>query len=383
VSAFLRLSLAELILDGKTRGNRSAHDIWNLNLDQIEPDSGRILQKVRVSPDKLGPSTYQFTAGTVLYSKLRPYLNKVVVADEDGVATTELVPIRCNPKKVLPSYLAYYLRSPEFLDFAKTVVAGAKMPRMVMGEFWQYEIPVPPLSEQQRIATILDKADALRAKRRETLAQLDRLAQSVFVEMFGDLFINSKGFSVARLGDVCDVRDGTHDSPSYVADGYPLLTSKNLRDGKVDLSEVNYISETDYIEINRRSKVDTGDILMPMIGTIGNPVLVSGEPNFAIKNVALIKFVNDSPTREFVLQFLQGDCFDRLVTNRNKGGTQKFLALGEIRGLPLPIPPKLDQLDFSRRIQAIASRKKIYETALIEADLLFKSIQHRAFQGVL
>lgn len=247
----------------------------------------------------------------------------------------------------------------------------------------QLELPLPPLPEQRRIAAILDKADALRTKRREALAQLDRLAQSIFVEMFGDLFINSKGFPVSRLGDACDVRDGTHDSPAYVAEGYPLVTSKNLRDGKIDLSDVNFISETDYNEINRRSKVDIGEILMPMIGTIGNPVLVEKEPSFAIKNMALIKFKPNSPRREFVLQFLRSDCFDRLVASKNKGGTQKFLALGEIRGLPLPVPPEASQIEFSKRIHAINRKWTRYEDALDATDGLFASLQHRAFRGEL
>ena len=95
---------------------------------------------------------------------------------------------------------------------------------------------------------------------------------------------------MAKLGDICDVRDGTHDSPSYVDTGYPLVTSKNIVDGKLDLSVVNYITRDDYNKINERSKVDDGDIIMTMIGTIGNPYLVNGFTDFAIKNVALIKF---------------------------------------------------------------------------------------------
>ncbi len=271
-------------------------------------------------------------------------------------------------------YLYYYLRQLQLPD------AG-------YDRHFKYlkrtEVVLLPLPEQRRIAAILDKADALRTKRREALAQLDRLAQSIFVEMFGDLFINSKGFPVSRLGDVCDVRDGTHDSPSYVAKGYPLVTSKNLRDGKIDLSGVNFITEADYDEINRRSKVDVGDILMPMIGTIGNPVLVEQEPNYAIKNMALIKFKPTSPNREFVLQFLRGDCFDRLVASKNKGGTQKFLALGEIRGLPLPVPLETSQKEFFQRMQAIKRNRKRYEEALDGTDNLFASLQHRAFQGEL
>ena len=114
-----------------------------------------------------------------------------------------------------------------------------------------------------------------------------------------------------KLNDVCDVRDGTHDSPMYVEDGYPLVTSKNIIDGKLDLSVVNYITEDDYNKINERSKVDIGDIIMPMIGTIGNPYLVEQYTDFAIKNVALIKFNTGKVSNKYIWYFKQeaNNCF--------------------------------------------------------------------------
>lgn len=139
-----------------------------------------------------------------------------------------------------------------------------------------------------------------------------------------------------KLSDVCDVRDGTHDSPKYVANGYPLVTSKNIIDGKLDLSVVNYLSKDDYDKINERSKVDSGDIIMPMIGTIGNPFLVDDFSDFAIKNVALIKFPKKDVINRFVLYFFKSSAFERYITKNNKGGTQKFLSLGDIRNVPIP-----------------------------------------------
>lgn len=291
--------------------------------------------------------------------------------------------IRPKSDKLESSFLYHVTQSIDFQTQLDRASNKSSQAGVYLGKLGEVLIPLPPLPEQRRIAAILDKADALRTKRQEALAQLDRLAQSIFVEMFGDLFTNSNGFPISRLGDCCDVRDGTHDSPSYVAEGYPLVTSKNVRDGKIDLSDVNFISEADYNEINRRSKVDIGDILMPMIGTIGNPVLVEEEPSFAIKNMALIKFKPNSPCRELVLQFLRSDCFDRLVASKNKGGTQKFLALGEIRGLPLPVPPAASQAEFSKRIHAINRKRTRYEDALDGTDGLFASLQNRAFRGEL
>ena len=96
-----------------------------------------------------------------------------------------------------------------------------------------------------------------------------------------------KNWVVKKLGEVYDVRDGTHDSPKYVKEGYALITSKNLKNDSLNYDNVNYITEQDYISINKRSKVDVGDVLFAMIGTIGNPIVIKDEPDFAIKNVAL------------------------------------------------------------------------------------------------
>lgn len=245
------------------------------------------------------------------------------------------------------------------------------------------DIPLPRLDDQRRIAAILDQADGVRGKRREALAQLDSLAQSIFIEMFGDMVSNSMDYPAMALGDLCDVRDGTHDSPKFVDQGYPLVTSKNLRNGEVSLEGVSFISEADYLSINRRSKVDQGDLLMPMIGTIGNPVIVRDAPHFAIKNVALIKFTKDSPSSRFIHQFLSGDCFDQLVTSRNKGGTQKFLALGEIRSIPVPVPPKSQQTRFEQSMNGVDVMRSTQRAALTLTDSLFASLQDRAFSGTL
>jgi type I restriction enzyme S subunit len=154
------------------------------------------------------------------------------------------------------------------------------------------------------------------------------------------------GFSGAweekKLGEVSDVRDGTHDSPKYHKNGYPFITSKNLRsDGTIDLDNVNLISAEDFKKVNKRSKVDQGDILFGMIGTIGNPVLVKG-CNFAIKNVALIK-EKETLKNNFLFQYLKSDYIANQFYHFNAGGTQKFLSLSIVRNLKIPLPQTTEQ----------------------------------------
>lgn len=160
------------------------------------------------------------------------------------------------------------------------------------------------------------------------------------------------GWQWCKAGDVIDVRDGTHDSPKYQESGIPLVTSKNLVHGVIDYSTCSFISEADHIAISKRSLVCDGDILYAMIGTIGNPVVVRKEFEFSIKNVALFKFINDDVFNRYVFHYLKSNLVDRQFRKKARGGTQKFVSLGNIRDLLIPLPP----LEEQKRIAAILDK---------------------------
>ena len=144
-----------------------------------------------------------------------------------------------------------------------------------------------------------------------------------------------------ELKEVKDVRDGTHASPNYFFSGYPLVTSKNLTDSGLNLNDVSLISESDYNEINKRSKVEIGDILLGLIGTIGKPVLIE-EAGFAIKNVGLIK-KDGQLQNQFLLQYLKTDLFNNYIQIEMAGNTQKFLGLETLRKTKVPVPSQKEQ----------------------------------------
>lgn len=144
-----------------------------------------------------------------------------------------------------------------------------------------------------------------------------------------------------KLLEVKDVRDGTHSSPKYIDNGYPLVTSKNLTDSGLSLNDVSLISESDYNEINKRSKVEVGDILLGMIGTIGKPVLVDSD-GFAIKNVGLIKN-GGQIQNQFLLQYLKTNLFNKYIQIEMAGNTQKFLGLETLRNTKVPVPSQDEQ----------------------------------------
>ena len=182
------------------------------------------------------------------------------------------------------------------------------------------------------------------------------------------------GWQWCKAGDVIDVRDGTHDSPKYQATGVPLVTSKNLVNGVIDFSTCTFISDADHAAISKRSAVCDGDILYAMIGTIGNPVIVKKDFEFSIKNVALFKFNKGEVYNRFIYHYLQSDLVDRQFSKNARGGTQKFVSLGNIRDLLIPLPP----LEEQKRIAAILDKadaiRRKRQQAIDLTDQLLRSV---------
>jgi type I restriction enzyme S subunit len=174
--------------------------------------------------------------------------------------------------------------------------------------------------------------------------------------------------------DVIDVRDGTHDTPAQVVEGIPLITSKNLKPKGIDFEDVSYISEADYLKIEKRSGVDEGDVLFAMIGTIGNPVIVQKDRKFSIKNVALFKLKGSPVLPAFFKRLLSSEIIQEQLDSALRGGNQKFVSLNVLRNLKIPLPPMTEQ----RRIAEILDRAEALRdkrgAALAELDSLTQSI---------
>lgn len=182
-----------------------------------------------------------------------------------------------------------------------------------------------------------------------------------------------KNWNWVKAKDVIDIRDGTHNSPQYQTDGIPLITSKNLANGKIDFSTCGYISQKDHEEISKRSSVDNGDILFAMIGTIGNPVIVSKEFEFSIKNVALFKFLNSHVHNRYFLHILNSNLVTRQFDKKSRGGTQKFISLGNIRELEIPLPPLPEQKRIAAILDAADALRTQRRQSIAELDLLLQS----------
>lgn len=162
------------------------------------------------------------------------------------------------------------------------------------------------------------------------------------------------GWVWASTDQICSsVRDGTHETPKYVTDGIPLITSKNLLSSGLDFRDVQFISHEDHVEISRRSAVASGDILFAMIGTIGNPVVVMTEREFSIKNVGLFKSNFAVYYSGYLRHWLGSPSFNAWIEPRKKGTSQKFAPLGLLRALPVPLPPLDEQCQIVEQVDQL------------------------------
>jgi type I restriction enzyme S subunit len=182
-----------------------------------------------------------------------------------------------------------------------------------------------------------------------------------------------KTWAWCRLQDAFDVRDGTHDTPKYQRSGFPLVTSKNLYTGRLDFSDVKLISEEDHRKISVRSKVDRGDVLFAMIGSIGNPVIVDTDISFSIKNVALVKQYSPGLMSErYLLQYLLVAAAD--MREKASGAVQSFVSLGSIRLCPFAVPPLSEQHRIVAKVDELMAFCDQIKTQLSTAHQLHEKL---------
>lgn len=355
--------------------------VWQLSLDQIESETGEIVGKRYAAASDAGTSTFCFDAGNVLYSKLRPYLNKVAIPDEPGIATTELIPLRPDPKTLNPRFLAYYLRSPGFVNQASHHVAGAKMPRVVMDWFWEHEAPIPSPKEQSRIVELLDEADRLRRIRREADAKVARILPSLFLKMFGDPATNPMGWNIATLRQVADTSSGG--TPNTKEDGFYGGGIPWVKSGELSQREV-YSTEETISEIgleNSSAKwVEPDSVLIAMYGaTVGQVSIlkVRATTNQAVCSIR----VKQGLRSKYLVELLR--LSKALLLSKRVGGAQPNISQQIIRDLEIMVPPDELQVEFADRAEHVERLLSHIEIAGRRVDQMFERLLRRAFDGQL
>ncbi|ELT4632819.1 restriction endonuclease subunit S [Acinetobacter baumannii] len=281
-------------------------------------------------------------------------------------------------------FLIQFSNTSKFRLHMQSIMVGSTQVHIRNQDYFSTELYTPSLLEQTKIASFLSTVDEKISQLTQKHELLSQYKQGMMQKLFSQQ-IRFKADDGSEFGEweevalskVSDVRDGTHDSPSYVKDGYPLITSKNLKNGKLDLTDINLISEDDYLNINKRSAVNIGDIIFGMIGTIGNPVLLNSD-GFAIKNVALIK-EKDELLNIYLIHYLNSSFFAKQVALLNAGNTQKFLALGQIRSLSIHKPQLAEQTKIANFLSSIDQKIEVVAQQIEQAKQWKKGLLQQMF----
>ena len=323
--------------------------ILNIKNDKIPYITGGKLEKYKSSLLENGDLIFADAAEDETVGKA---VEVNGLTEENLVAGLHTIVARPKDKKA-EFFLGYYINSNTYHRQLLRLIQGSKVSSISKGNLQKTLVSFPKdFEEQQKIGSFFKQLDETIALHQRKLDLLKEQKKGFLQKMFPKNGakvpeLRFEGFAddweERNLGEWSDVRDGTHASPKYIKQGHPMVTSKNLTDSGLDMSDVSYLTDEDFNEINQRSKVDIGDILFGMIGTIGKPVIVDRD-DFAIKNVALIK-EKTSPEiiNTWLIQYLKSPSFERFIQKENAGGTQKFIALGLIRDMKLMTPSVQEQ----------------------------------------
>ena len=332
-----------------------------LGLEHLDRDGGIDCVET-VESAGLKSNKFCFSDGHVLFGKLRPYLRKTVRPEFSGVCSTDIIPIL--PKDGLSrDYLFYFLRTPATVELATSRCSGANLPRLSPKQLAALQIPLPPLDQQKRIARILDAADALRAKRREALGQLDTLLQSTFLDMFGDPVTNPMGWERKPLGEVIRVKSG---------DG--LVFKDIAPDGKYPVyggNGINGYHDSFMFEKPR--------IVLGRVGVYCGTVHLTRARAWVTDNALYVHtFIQPVDTTYLVAALKMANL------NQYAGrSAQPLISGNRIYPVEILIPPVDLQHRFAAIVEAVEHQKVSQRAHLAELDTLFASLQSRAFRGDL
>ena len=340
-------------------------EVENLNAKNYISTENMLPNKCGITEASSLPTvslTQEYNSGDVLVSNIRPYFKKIWQAEYDGGCSNDVLVFVPKPNTD-KDFLYYVLADDDFFTYSMATSKGTKMPRGDKTSIMQYEVPLIDLQVQKKIASVLKALDERIKLNNEINNNLEQQAQAVYYKMFSE--VNTVP---VELSSILDVRDGTHDSPKAQATGYYLITSKHLLPFGVDKASANHISKADFDKINERSLVETQDILMSMIGTIG---LISYIPyetvDFAIKNVALFKTSHTPELAYYFLCYLKSEKTLQHIGKCLAGSTQKYISLGELRKMPIYSPTANEIREFNCLVKPMFEKivSRTYENALL------------------
>lgn len=300
--------------------------------------------------------------------------------------------IRPLPELIDFRFLTHYIATPIFQLYIESIQAGGTRQALNFSQIARFEVPVPCIEEQRKIAAILDQAEALRAKRRQALTKLDTLTQSLFLEMFGDLIENDRQWPVAKVGDfVAGFETGKSlSSPEDLPTSrFKILKISAVTKLEFDSREVKSLP-SDFVPLGKEI-VKAGDLLFSRANTselIGATAYVYSTPDDLVLPDKLWRFVwkdEGSVAPLFVWHLFRQASVRREISGRGTGssGSMKNISQAKVLDIKLGLPPIKLQLEFAEKLRVIDNGRSMMKAEIDSLDRMSKSLQHRAFRGEL
>ena len=333
-----------------------------------------------------------FKSGDILFAKITPCMENAKVALLNGLAhragfgSTEFHVVRAG-SEADARYLFHFLWNPRFRAVAERNMTGsAGQKRVPVGFLKDFKLPLPPLDKQRRIAAILDKADAIRRRRRQALAEIDNLLRATFLDMFGDPGRDA-AVPTKPLVEFVDpsrpITYGILKPGTDQTDGVPYIRVVDMQEGRVLTDQVRRTTAAIAHEY-RRSTLKAGDLLMSIRGHVGRYAFVPCELEGAniTQDTARLS-IPDENDALFVRACLESPGMQRLMVKLTKGGAVKGINLSDVRDLPVPVTCAMKREHFARIARQCEGKKSRARAAVVEAEELFGSLSQRAFKGDL
>lgn len=277
-----------------------------------------------------------------------------------------------------PHYFAHFFRTSEYRSRVSRVAAGANINNLRNEDLDGFEIPLPPLPEQRRIASILDRAEELRSSGRISIARQEQFLR----ELCHDAVSRSNSSTSLPLSAITTrITDGTHQAPRWASDGVPFLFVSNIIGGKIDYSTEKFVSRATYDQLTRHAAIEAGDVLYSAVGSYGVPVLVSDDRPFLFqRHIAHIKPRAEFVNSRYLRDVLASSSIRRQADRVAKGVAQKTVTLGDLSRFSIPMIDREAQEQYAalatksdRLSERLADRQSVL-------DELFAALQYRAFR---
>ena len=351
---------------------------FNGNTLFIDEQTHKTLERSRIQPDDVLLSI----AGTIGRSAIVPDSAPVEMNCNQAVAIIRI------QDYLDTRFLLRWLNTPNAISQMTGGMVTGTIANLSLTQVRNLKVPAPPLAEQRRIAEVLDRAEALRAKRRAALAQLDTLTQSLFLDLFGDTVSNPKGWPLVPLPTVIYFQEGPGvRNWQFRKEGIKLVNVGNIVDGRL-LTE-NTERHLDPLEVEQRYKhflLDAGDFVVASSGVTWGKIAEVEQRHLPLcLNTSMIRFrpLGGGVEKQFVRAFVESPAFRRQILRLITGSAQPNFGPAHLKQVRIPLPPIELQREFARRVSAVEKLKTAQRASLAELDALFATLHHRAFRGEL